>query len=142
MWRRTEDPFYGVPPLKKVVLLLSGYALLGQSPIHSHDYTILLIIRLNYSLVTDEATCYQFPPVNGSLLLPGVEKEAAGMAHLPSAAHGELLLQEPLCQIPCLRNHQCPIAISRLFAVSGLKAGQLQSSQVFRVQATPAHAEF
>lgn len=57
------------------------------------------------------------------------------MSHLPSAAHGELLLQEPLCQIPCLRNHQCPIAISRLFAVSGLKAGQLQSSQAFRVQA-------
>ena len=24
--------------------------------LHSHDYTILLIIRLNYSLVTDEAT--------------------------------------------------------------------------------------
>lgn len=56
MWRRTEDPYYGVPPLKKVVLLVSGYVLLGQSLIHSHDYTILLIIRLNYSLVTDEAT--------------------------------------------------------------------------------------
>ena len=78
----------------------------------------------------------------GKLTIFTSHQEAAGMARLPSAAHGELLLQEPLCQIPCLRNHQCPIAISRLFAVSGLKAGQLQSSQVFRVQATPAHAEF
>ena len=64
------------------------------------------------------------------------------MSRLPSSTLGGLLLPEPLCKIPRLRNRRCPIAISGLFlSVSGLKAGQLQSSQAFKVQATLALGE-